>query len=69
MCSYYSNCLLQKCCSYRNNCGILLHDGGLEHSHMFFLPFLCSGILDLILGILKMLIRVCFRDVLQPAVY
>ena len=36
---------------------------------MFFLPFLCSGIPDLAIGILKMLIRVCFRDVLQPAVY
>ena len=36
---------------------------------MFFFPFLCSGILDLAFGILKMLIRVCFRDVLQPAVY
>ena len=30
-------------------------------------PFLCSGISDLALGILKMLIRVCFRDVLQPS--
>ena len=37
-------------------------------AHMFF-PLLCSGISDLALGILKMLIRVCFRDVLQPAVY
>ena len=36
---------------------------------MFFFPFLCSGIPDLALEILKMLIRVCFRDVLQPAVY
>ena len=34
---------------------------------MFFFPFLFSGIPDLALGILKMLIRVCFRDVLQPA--
>ena len=34
---------------------------------MFFFPFLCCGIPDLALGILKMLIRVCFRDVLQPA--
>ena len=33
---------------------------------MFFFPFLCSTIPDLELGILKMLIRVCFRDVLQP---
>ena len=39
------------------------------------LPFLCSVyvlfmfIPDLALGILKMLIRVCFRDVLQPGVY
>ena len=53
-------------------------DGDLEHSlmkekkidlHMFFFPFLCSAIPDLDLGILKMLIRVCFRDVLQPGVY
>ena len=36
---------------------------------MLFFPFLCSGIPDLALGILKMLIRVCFCDVLQPAVY
>ena len=36
---------------------------------MFFFPFLYSGILDLALQILKMLIRVCVRDVLQPAVY
>ena len=35
---------------------------------MFFFP-LCSAILDLDLGIIKMLIRVCFRDVLQPPVY
>ena len=36
---------------------------------MFFYPFLCSAIPDLDLGILKMLIRVCVRDALQPAVY
>ena len=36
---------------------------------MFFFSFLCSAIPDLDLGILKMLIRVYFRDVLQPAVY
>ena len=36
---------------------------------MFLFPFLCSGIPDLALGILKMLTRVCFRDVLQPALY
>ena len=35
-------------------------------THMFFLPFLCSAIPDL--GILNMLIRACFPDVLQPAV-
>ena len=56
-----------------------MHDANLEHSlmnekkidvHMFFFSFLCSGgIPDLALGILKTLIRVCFRDVLQPAVY
>ena len=35
---------------------------------MFLFPFLCSGIPDLAVGILKRLIRVCSRDVLQPAV-
>ena len=34
--------------------------------HMFFFSFLCSAIPDLDLEVLKMLIRVCFRDVLQP---
>ena len=38
-------------------------------AHAFFLPFLCSDIPDLALGVLKMLIRLCFRDVLQLAVY
>ena len=49
----------------------------LEHSlikekmdvHMFFFPFLCSGIPELALGILSILTCVCFCDVLQPAVY
>ena len=36
---------------------------------MFFFSFLCSAIPDLDLEILKMLIRVCFRGVLQTAVY
>ena len=36
---------------------------------MFFFPFLCSDIPDLALGILKMLICVCCRDVLQLAFY
>ena len=36
---------------------------------MIFIPFLYSGIPDLALGISKMLIHVCFRDVLQPAAY
>ena len=63
----------------RNNCGIRLHDADLQHSlikekyiyiyvHMFFFSFLCSGIPDLALGILKMLICEYFRDVLQPAI-
>ena len=78
MYSYYNSCFLKKDCSYRNNCGIRMHDADLEHSlmkenktdvHMFLFPFLCYGITDLALGILKMLIRVCFRDVLQPAIY
>ena len=37
--------------------------------HMFFFSFICPAIPHLDLGILKMLIRVCFRDVLQPGVY
>ena len=36
---------------------------------MFFFSFLCSTIPDLDLGILKMLIHVCFRDALQQGVY
>ena len=64
-------------CSHRGNCGIRLHTGDLKHGFMkekkgpsyVFLLILCSAIPDLDLGILKMLIHVCFRDVLQPAVY
>ena len=36
---------------------------------MFFFPVLDSAIPGLDLGILKMLIFACLRDVLQPAVY
>ena len=36
---------------------------------MIFFSFLYPGIPYTALGILKMLIRVCFRDLLQPAVY
>ena len=63
---------IKKDCSYRNNCGIRLHASDLEHSltkekkiglHIFFFSFLCSAITDLDLGILKMLFRVCFRDI------
>ena len=66
---------IKKDCSYRNNCGIRWHAGDLEHSlmkekkiglHMFFFSFLCSAIPGLNLGILKMLIRVCFPDAFQP---
>ena len=55
-----------------------LHAGDLEHSlmkekkiglHMLFFSFLPSAIPDLDLGILKMLIRVYVRDVLQPGAY
>ena len=76
--SYYDCCFFKNDCSYRNNCCIRLHDGDLDHSLMkekkldvykLFFPFLCSEIPDLALGILKMLICVCFRDVLQSAVY
>ena len=77
MCSYNKSFFFKKDCNYRNNCGIQLHDGDLKHSlmkekkwmFMFFLSFLCSGISDLALAILWMLIRVCFSDVLQPAVH
>ena len=68
MYSYYNSCFYRKDCSYRNNCGIRLHHGDLKQSHernqidvhLFFLPFLCSGVPDLALGILKMVIRVQF---------
>ena len=44
--------------------------GDLEHrSSYVFSSFLCFAIPNLDLGILKMLIRVCFRDVLKPGVY
>ena len=68
----------KKDCSYINKFVIRSHDGDLEHSlmkeknidlHMFFFPFLCSVIPDSDLRILQMLIRKCFRDALQPAVY
>ena len=36
---------------------------------MFFFPVLRPAIPDLDLGNLKMLIRVCFCDVIQPAVH
>ena len=53
-----------------------MHDGDLEQClikekkidvYMFLFPFICSGIPGLATGILKMLIRVCFPDALQPA--
>ena len=36
---------------------------------MLFFPVFCFGIPDLALGILEMLIGVCFGDVLQPELY
>ena len=68
--------LKEKDCRYRNNCGIRLHAGDLEQPrerkkiglYMFFLSFLYSALPDLDLEILKMVICVCFRDVLQPGV-
>ena len=76
MYSYYNSCFLKKDYSYRNNCRIRLYNPDLEHSLikekiyiiMFFFPFLCSGIPDLALGILKILIRVCFCDTFQPLI-
>ena len=76
--SYYNSCFFKKDYSYRNNCGIRLYGADLEHSLMkekksrcshVLLPIFMFDIPNLALGILKMLIRVCFRDVLQPAVY
>ena len=70
---------IKKDCTHSNNCGIQFHDGDLEHilmkqkkrSSYVFLPtfmlFFPTVIPDLDLGILKMLIRVSFRDVIQPA--
>ena len=55
-----------------------MHDGDLEHCHteekkidvhMILFSFLNSGIPDTALGILKMLIHVCFNDLLQRVVY
>ena len=54
-----------------------MHDANLVHSlikekkidvHMFYFLLSCSGIPDLALGVLKILNRVCFCDVLQPEV-
>ena len=77
MWSYYNSSFLKKDGSYRNNSDIRFHDGDLEHClmeekkidvHMIFFSFLNSGVPDTVLGNLKMLIRVCFSDLLQPAV-
>ena len=48
--------------------GTLSHGRKNIDGHLTFFWFLYSGIPDLALGILKMLIHVCFRDVLQPVV-
>ena len=78
MYSCYNSCFFKKDCSYRNNSGIRLRDADLEHRLMkekkidicmFFFPFLCTDIPGSALGILKTLIHVCFRDVLQPVAY
>ena len=76
-CSYYNNWFFKQDSSYRDSCGIPLHDTDLEHTswnkkniyvHMFFFSLLCPGIPDLVLGILKILIILYFHDVLlQPA--
>ena len=66
MYSYYNSCFFEKACSYRNNCGIRLHDADLEHSLVKEKKIDVHP--DLALGILKMLIRVCFHDALQLAV-
>ena len=39
------------------------------YCHMLFFPVFCFGIPDLALGILEMLIGVCFGDVLQLELY
>ena len=54
---------------------VVMHDGDLEHClikeridvYIFFFSFICSDSPGLTLGVLKMLIHVCFRDALQPA--
>ena len=77
MCSYYNISFLKKDRSYRNKSDIRLHDGDLEHCLMEeknrcsydFLLILYSAIPGTVLRILKMLIPVCFRDLLQPAGY
>ena len=52
--------------NYRNSCAIRLHDADLEHSLVKEKKIDVHP--DLALGILKMLIRVCFHDALQLAV-
>ena len=65
--SYYNSCIFKKDCSYRNKCRIRLHNGDLEHSHMKEkkIDVHLAVQIDLALGILKMLIHVYFRAVLQ----
>ena len=65
---------LSRTLSYRNNCGIWLHDADLEHCpmkkkidvHMLFFPYLCSRF---IFRNLRDANWWCFRDILQPAFY
>ena len=67
---------ITKDCSYRNNCGFWFHAGDLEQSHEgknrssydFLLIFMfCYSRFRF--RSLRMLIRVCFRHVLQPGIY
>ena len=75
MYSCYNSYFFKKHCCYRNNYGIRLHDGDLEHCLIkeknrclyVLLPLKCSDIPGLALGNLKMLTHVCFRDAVQPA--
>ena len=76
MYSYYNSCFFYKKTAaiettVKSDCMMvfrtLSHKRKKIDAYVFFFPFICSGIPGLALGILKMLIPVCFRDALQPA--
>ena len=65
---------LKKDCSYRKNCGFQFCDADLKHSLTKEKKYICLYVLLPVFMfrssrfILKIQIRVCFRDVLQPVV-